>query len=178
MINFYLTQDEICVRKFHLALNKNYPTAPRHDVPPRIAHARVVWRVWGGEAPGNCQSYSSHLTQPFSTSSDCAPFISCVCWMVGVGLRVSRLAFPTFVSCKQLPSHQEQLIVSEQLLIQWAHRLVREAPVNLQGWGWSFCRGPPGLALKFLSLTNYSFQPGLAARWKFQILLHVYIELK
>ena len=36
------------------------------------------------------------------------------------------------------------------------------------------CRGGGGL--EFLSRANYLFQPGSAARWKFHILLHVFIE--
>ena len=32
-----------------------------------------------------------------------------------------------------------------------------------------------GGGLKFLSRGNYLFQPGSAVRWKFHILLHVYI---
>ena len=35
-------------------------------------------------------------------------------------------------------------------------------------------RGEEG-GLQFLSRRNYLFQPGPAARWKFQILLHVYV---
>ena len=44
---------------------------------------------------------------------------------------------------------------------------VKGAPFNLQGLG--------GGGLEYLSRTNYLFQLGLAARWKFQMLLHVYI---
>ena len=37
-------------------------------------------------------------------------------------------------------------------------------------------RFPGGGGQEYLSRANYLFQPGSAARWKFHILLHVYME--
>ena len=46
--------------------------------------------------------------------------------------------------------------------------LLRGPPLDSQGGG--------GGGQEYLSRTNYLFQPGSAARWKFHILLHVYME--
>ena len=54
------------------------------------------------------------------------------------------------------------LIISSDMF----ENALRGPPFNIQGGG----------GLEFLSRANYLFQPDSAARWKFQIVLHVYIE--
>ena len=47
--------------------------------------------------------------------------------------------------------------------------------VDLHGKG-ATIRFPGGGGQEYLSRANYLFQPGSAARWKFHISLHVYME--